>query len=214
MDVVRGKMRVLVPRWQIEAVASKARRVVVDLGTGDGRWVYRMARSHPDFFCIGVDANAEGMREVSFRAGRKPSRGGAANAWFVCAAVDSLPAGLGRLADWITVLYPWGRLLRVVVDPDVPALIRIAAVGKPGAHVEVCINESALRAGVYGDPESPNSAGLIRRLAPAYAQGGILLAARTDAPGLGTTWAGRVGQGRPPTGVVLRGRVDTGSEGV
>lgn len=213
MDVVRGRTRALVPRWHIQAAAAQSHRVVVDLGTGDGRWVYRMAKSHPGFFCVGVDANAEAMREVSFRAGRKPSRGGAANAWFVCAAVDSLPAGLGRLADWMTVLYPWGRLLRVVVDPDVPALIRIAAMGKPGAHVEIFINASAVRA-AYGDPGTSNAAALRRRVAPAYARAGILLTACSDAPGPPTTWGARVGQGRSAPGIVLTGRVDVGWEGV
>ncbi len=115
--VVRGKTRLIIPVSQVRAAASSFRQVWVDVGTGDGRSVYRMAKANPECFCVGVDAHAAGMREVSFRASRKPTRGGTANAWFICAAIETLPTGLERLADHITIVYPWGRLLHVVLDP-------------------------------------------------------------------------------------------------
>jgi len=103
--------------------------VAVDLGAGDGRFVYRLARTHADWFCVAIDANADGLRDRSRRAARKPSRGGAPNARFVRAAAENLPRALESFADVIYVLYPWGRLLRAVLAADLEVLLRIARLG-------------------------------------------------------------------------------------
>lgn len=38
--------------------------VVIDLGTGDGRFVYRAARDHPGKFYLGIDANPGDRKSV------------------------------------------------------------------------------------------------------------------------------------------------------
>ncbi len=123
VELVRGRVRTPVPAAYVREAAAKFREVGIDVGTGDGRWAYRMARAHPDRFCLGIDANAAGMRDVSFRAGRKPSRGGVSNVWFIRAPVETLPAGLEHLADHITIFHPWRRLLDGILKPD-SAVIR------------------------------------------------------------------------------------------
>jgi len=206
VELVRGKMRTPVPATQVREVASKFREVGIDVGTGDGRWAYRMARAHPERFCLGIDANAAGLRDVSFRAGRKPSRGGVSNMWFIRAAAETLPAGLEHLADHITIFYPWRRLLDGILTPD-PAVIRpIALLGKPGAQILICINESALHPGTrHADPVDCSA--LLARLGPPYAEVGIVLAGCQFASGPGTTWGDRVGKDRPGPSVVLTGVV-------
>jgi 16S rRNA (adenine(1408)-N(1))-methyltransferase len=84
---------------------------------------------------IGVDANAELLREVSHRATRKPARGGLTNALFARLSLEESPGKLARLADSLTVLFPWGSLLRAVAAPQVGALEKLAALGKPGASI-------------------------------------------------------------------------------
>lgn len=147
IDVVRGKQIVRLGGLALRRQGAAYERVVVDLGAGDGRWAYRLARAHPAWFCVAVDANADGLREVSFRAGRKPGRGGAANAWCVRAAVEALPPALDGLADEIRVHFPWGSLLRAVLLPDVDLLRRIARVGRPGAAFHARVNAS-----IFDDP--------------------------------------------------------------
>ena len=92
IDLVRGKKIERVAGLALRREAAAAERVVVDLGAGDGRWIFRIARAHPAWFCVGVDANADGISETARRAGRKPARGGAPNAWFLRAMVAALPA--------------------------------------------------------------------------------------------------------------------------
>lgn len=147
IDVVRGKQIVRLGGLALRRQAAAYERVVVDLGAGDGRWAYRLARAHLTWFCVAVDANADGLREVSFRAGRKPGRGGAANAWCVRAAVEALPPALDGLADEIRVHFPWGSLLRAVLLPDVDLLRQIARVGRPGAAFHARVNAS-----IFDDP--------------------------------------------------------------
>jgi 16S rRNA (adenine(1408)-N(1))-methyltransferase len=93
--------------------------VSVDLGTGDGRLPYVLARQAPERLFIGVDANAAGLRELSGRA----ARAGSANLLYVRGAVEDLPPELTGVADRVTVVLPWGSLLAAVARPT-PGLLR------------------------------------------------------------------------------------------
>ena len=63
---------------------------------------------------IGIDANAASMAEASRRASRR----GFANALFVVAAAERIPLELHGAADELTILLPWGSLLRAVLALD------------------------------------------------------------------------------------------------
>lgn len=117
----------------------------IDVGTGDGAFVYRSARARPDTFFIGVDAHREGMAEVSRRAGAKPARGGLGNALFVHAGLEQLPGDLEGLATSLTVLLPWGSLLRAVTAPEPAALARLRALCRGGAAIQVVVGFDAGR---------------------------------------------------------------------
>jgi 16S rRNA (adenine(1408)-N(1))-methyltransferase len=115
------------------------RRVHLDFGTGDGAYVLRAARASvssgspsADLF-IGVDANASALREVSRRALAKPARGGAPNAMFGVLSLENAPGELAELVDHLTVLLPWGSLLRAVAQPDAAALGRLLALLRRGS---------------------------------------------------------------------------------
>ncbi len=66
-------------------MAAGYRRIAIDLGTGDGRYVSAAAAAWPDTLVIGLDANASGMREMSRRAAKLP------NALFAVAAAEHPP---------------------------------------------------------------------------------------------------------------------------
>jgi len=113
--------------------------VHVDVGTGDGSYVYRAARAHPDRLFLGIDANGEAMADRSRRACAKAARGGAPNALFVRAAIESLPEELGGLAARVTVLFPWGSLLRAVAAPDHQALVALRELCRAGARLDIAM---------------------------------------------------------------------------
>ena len=53
---------------QLLEVAARHERTIVDLGTGDGGAVVRIARAQPRALVIGIDADAAAMRERSAAA--------------------------------------------------------------------------------------------------------------------------------------------------
>lgn len=72
-------------------------------------------------------------------AGRKPQRGGVPNVRFVLAPVEQLPTELTAAADQLSVLLPWGSLLRAVWQPDCDTLLRIRALCRERAQLEVVV---------------------------------------------------------------------------
>ncbi len=115
----------------------------LDIGTGDGTFVYRSARADPRTFFIGVDANRDGLIDVSRRAAAKPARGGVDNTLFVHANLEQLPHALDGLASSLSVLLPWGSLLRAVALPEVEVLHRLRRLCRATAKVKVVIGFDA-----------------------------------------------------------------------
>ena len=104
---------------------------MVDIGTGDGRFVSEAAKMNPNKFFIGVDANVKPLGKPSNRATRKPSKGGLPNAMFVQTAAEDLPEEFDGVANEIHIHFPWGSLLKATAtgDPDfLSSLRRISAV--------------------------------------------------------------------------------------
>jgi 16S rRNA (adenine(1408)-N(1))-methyltransferase len=206
IDVVRGRSIVRLPASPFRERAAAAARVIVDLGAGDGRLTYRLARAHPDWLCVAVDACAAAMRRLSSKAVRRAARGGAPNALFLLAAAESLPGALEGMADEITVQYPWGSLLRAVIEPDPAILRQIARVGRPGARLRVRLNVSAVRP-AHGEAVAWMSRAEAR-LQAGYGTAGIRLDScglvRTEAE---TSWSARVHQGQPAAVVAIDGTI-------
>jgi 16S rRNA (adenine(1408)-N(1))-methyltransferase len=113
--------------------------VVVDIGTGDGRFVYQCARLNPEKFFIGVDANAKALEKISEKIYRKPAKGGLPNVLFVQAAVENLPAEFNSVADEIHVHFPWGSLLRAVATGDACVLGNLRRIAAPDCLLEIVI---------------------------------------------------------------------------
>src|SRR3972149_3526249 len=121
------------PGWR-EALLHGGRRVVIDLGAGDGRFAYESARNDAASVYVAVDPDAAALAAYAFRACRKPARGGVANAHFVV-AVAALPAPLHALADLVCVNFPWGGLLRGLLQPETAVLRALASLAKPGGRL-------------------------------------------------------------------------------
>lgn len=196
--VVRGRR---VEPMTVEVLRSRTQMfsdVVIDLGAGDGRWLYRHARAHPDRFCLGIDASADLLREVSRRALRRPDRGGLPNLMFVRAGLGALPGGLAALAGEVHVQYPWGSLLRAVLHPDGARLRCLAGLLRDGGLLRVVVNTSAIQSAIGNrEPGSRDGPGLLSHLRATYATAGLLLRhCEVSVAKPESTWAGRLGQGR------------------
>lgn len=113
--------------------------VVVDIGTGDGLFVYNSARQNPQKFYIGIDANRSPLRKISEKSHRKSAKGGLPNVLFLECAVEELPQELNQVADEVHIHFPWGSLLRAVATGDKDVLKDVRRICAPDALLEVVI---------------------------------------------------------------------------
>ena len=218
MIAVRGKRTYELSRSELEELISSFEDVLVDVGTGDGRFVLAHARANPTTFAIGFDPVASALASASLSAARKPERGGVPNALFVVATAEDPPAELAGVADVVSVLLPWGGLLRGVLLGQPEVLASLARIARPGARVRIVLNNE-----IFEDPVPLDAAELpeatvdyaLTELEPRYARAGIHLEEarlldEDEVKRLRTTWARRLAHGRSPRFLEIRGTTARG----
>jgi 16S rRNA (adenine(1408)-N(1))-methyltransferase len=173
---------------------ARAERVIVDLGTGDGRAALSVAAADPRALVIGIDADAASMAEASRRAARPERKGGRPNALFLAGGVEALDPVLDGCADPVTVTLPWGSLLRGALGIDNVAAAAIAILPKRGGRVEMLLSVTP-RDGIPGLPCLDGEA--IARVAARHAELGLCLvearpATAAELRATPSTWAKRL----------------------
>jgi 16S rRNA (adenine(1408)-N(1))-methyltransferase len=169
---------------------------MLDLGTGDGRYVQYLADNFPDAFVIGVDACRENLQEHS-RA-KQP------NALFVIANAQDLPHELNGLVSHLTINFPWGSLLKSLLDGD-PRLLRgLEAVSCINASLTVRLNGGALAE--QGWMLEDGAEQIYNNLMQAgwRLKNPVLMQAEA-LRGFPSTWAKRLAFGRDPRAMQLSG---------
>jgi 16S rRNA (adenine(1408)-N(1))-methyltransferase len=178
--------------------------VVIDIGTGDGVFVYQSARENPRKFYIGIDPSTRPLAKISEKIHRKPAKGGAPNVLFIQAAIADLPTELNGVADEVHIHFPWGSLLKSVVTGDVAMLKNVR---------QICNDEAVLEVVVAIDPERDQSElnrlnlpplsleSIDNRLSPLYEAAGFRIVERGSFPAsawprIETSWAKRL-KGNP-----------------
>jgi 16S rRNA (adenine(1408)-N(1))-methyltransferase len=190
--------------------------VIIDIGTGDGRFVYQSARRNPNKFYIGIDPNTRPLEKISEKIHRKPAQGGAPNVLFVQSAIEELPADLDGVADEVHIHFPWGSLLRVVAMGDVDVLRNVRRICAAGALLEVVIGLDPVRdrSEVKRLGLEPLSLEFIdNALARNYAAAGFEIIKRgilaaSEWPEFDTSWSKRLqgNEHRPITYLISRAR--------
>jgi 16S rRNA (adenine(1408)-N(1))-methyltransferase len=119
--------------------------VIIDIGTGDGRYVYQSARRNPNKFYIGIDPNTRPLEKISEKIHRKPAKGGAPNVLFIQSAIEDLPEELNGVANEVHVHFPWGSLLRAVATGDAELLQNVRRICAADGLLEVVIGIDPVR---------------------------------------------------------------------
>lgn len=113
--------------------SSEFAHVVVDLGCGDGRFVYKNALTDPNHLFIGIDPAIKQADEYA----KKINRHKVKNAAFMSGSFELLPKEVLRLADKLYVTLPWGTLLRAIVRPTPQTVTTLKFLLKPTAELEL-----------------------------------------------------------------------------
>ena len=73
-------------------------------------------------------------------AAARPDRGGLPNITFLAEGVERLPEAFDGLADGVTVLFPWGSLLRGALGVDPAVSASIARLVAPEGRLEIVLS--------------------------------------------------------------------------
>jgi 16S rRNA (adenine(1408)-N(1))-methyltransferase len=195
METILGKQARSICAPELAQIALGYETVLLDLGTGDGRFVLHAARSHPRRLALGVDACRENLRASS--------RTAPGNALFVIANALALPPELERLAGELTINFPWGSLLDGLLYADGDLLAGLRRAARPGAELQVRLNASALAEAGWPLAAGGEQVRGVLAAAGLRVRKSLLL----DAPALRaipTTWARKMAAGRDPQAVVIR----------
>jgi hypothetical protein len=198
METIRGRKSLDIDFNGLTDRLANYNRILLDLGTGDGRYVRTLAEEHPDWFIIGIDSCRENLH--------KHSRLKLQNMLFIIARAQDLPHELNGLVSHITINFPWGSLLESLLNGD-PALTRgLESIARPTASVDLHLNGGALAEA--GTTLEAGAQMIYENLLRAGWQ--VDAPVRMDACALRrfpTTWAKRLAFGRDPRAMTLNGYI-------
>lgn len=199
MDSIRGKRALRVDPSTLARQIAGYKDILIDLGTGDGRFVRHVAATSPSTFAIGIDLCAENLRDTSRRA--------PANTLFLLSSAYSLPRELHGLATHTTINFPWGELLTGVLAPEQVHLVNlhaaVAALCRQGALLEVRLNCGALVSEAI-TPEDAGEAVCYRLRSAGFKVAAPRLLETRELRACPTTWAHRLAFGRDPRALYIR----------
>ncbi len=202
MKTLKGK-NILETNSLAEFTVNK--KVTVDIGTGDGRFAYKMAKNQPNDFVIGIDPAADNLTYAD-KIIKKPAKGGLSNIIYVIANAFDLPDELNNLADEIYINLPWGSLLEGLIKADEILLTNLKKIGSKNRPCTLTMNLSYSI--LYEKDEMQrrqlplfNEEYIEKFMIPTYKNQGINLTGYTllsnqDLKNLETQWAKQLGFGR------------------
>jgi 16S rRNA (adenine(1408)-N(1))-methyltransferase len=196
MEIICGKHTRMMDAAAFRARLSGFNEVLLDLGTGDGRFVVSQVNRLANVFGIGIDACRENLRDISRREN--------ARTLFVIANALDLPLELTGTVSLLTVNFPWGSLLAGLLNGEAAVLDGMARVCARGARLEVRLNESAVREAGYGLAEASEKVWLELDRA-GFRIPKVETIEAENLKTCPTTWARKIAFGRAPQGVLLQG---------
>ena len=197
METIRGRKSHELDMNGFKGRVASYNRILLDLGTGDGRYARTHAEQHPDWFVIGVDACRENLRAHSQTKLQ--------NVLFVIASAQELPHEFSGLISHVTINFPWGSLLESLLAGD-PKLIRgLKSVSRTRASLDLRLNGGAL-AEAGKTLEAGTDKIYFNLLQAGWQIEHPVMMDAGDLKKFPSTWAKRLAFGRDPRAVVLNGQ--------
>ena len=194
METIRGRTSQHLDLNGLNQRLANYTHTLIDLGTGDGRFVRCLAEKYTESFFIGIDACRENLRVNSQL--KVP------NTLFIIASAQALPSELNGVASRMSINFPWGSLLQSLLLNEAGLMNGLSAISRPQVSLELYLNGEALRtagwtleAGTDQIQGNLNASGWVTR-----SRAGL------DANALrsfSSTWARRLAFGRDPRAVHL-----------
>jgi 16S rRNA (adenine(1408)-N(1))-methyltransferase len=138
MRIIKGNNYIEMTAAELNKAAEGCEDLFVDLGTGDGRFVYESALDSPQNFYVGVDPSHKQLEIYSKKALRKKL----SNTLFVQGSIESYPSELLGSASGLYIILPWGTLLQKTADPSPEVLEFFRNTLREGGFLEIVLGYS------------------------------------------------------------------------
>jgi 16S rRNA (adenine(1408)-N(1))-methyltransferase len=197
METIRGRKSLDVDFNDWKEQLANYKRIILDLGTGDGRYARTLAERHSHWFVIGVDACRENLREHS--------QAKLQNLLFVIASAQELPHEMDGLISQITINFPWGSLLESLLIGDSKLMRGLKSVSRAQASLDLRLNGGALAEA--GRTLEAGTDKIYYNLLQAgwQLEHPVIMDARTLKK-FPSTWAKRLAFGRDPRALMVSGQ--------
>ncbi len=111
-------------------------KVIIDLGTGQGSFVYFNALENKDCFYIGLDSCRESMKKYAI----KQFKNKVENLIYVIMNAQNIDKVLGNKCSEVYINLPWGSLLQGIFNEDLGIINSISKIAKSGCKINICFS--------------------------------------------------------------------------
>lgn len=136
METIRGKKSFDMDFNEFTLRHKNYNRLILDLGTGDGKFAFHLADKFPDDFVIGLDSCRENLHAYS--------RAKLSNLLYVIANAQQIPFELNGLISHININFPWGSLLESLLSGDANLFCGLEKISTSHALINLHLNAGAL----------------------------------------------------------------------
>jgi len=188
---------------KLDELVNSFEKVEIDLGTGDGRLVYKNALQNKKTLFIGIDPNKKQLETYA----KKALRNKLENTLFIVSSIEQLPQELKNTATAVFIILPWGTLLKHTATPNTEMLTKIANLLKSKGVLTIIFGyaqETEPSETNRLDLEKINGDYIKEKLIPEYAKAGldsrkIVLLKKEDLKKFESTWCKKLafGKARP-----------------
>ena len=133
MIVITGDKKNEIDKKSFKDVCKKHNKVILDIGTGDGKFVYKNAIKNKNNLYIGLDPAEKQIQIYSKKANRRRLK----NALYILGSLENLPEELYSTVDKIFVNLPWGTLLEKIVKSNEIYTKELSKILKRDGEIEI-----------------------------------------------------------------------------
>lgn len=138
MKIVEGNKTYEINKDELLQKTSGYEEVVVDVGTGDGRFIHKNATKNPHIFYIGIDPSETQIKTYSKKSVKERLK----NTLYVTASIELLSKELFGIATKVIINFPWGSLLGGIAKADEKTIFNLAGMLREKGELEITFGYS------------------------------------------------------------------------
>jgi 16S rRNA (adenine(1408)-N(1))-methyltransferase len=133
MKVIKGNKVIEYSAAELTEACLSFDKIEIDIGTGDGRYIYKNALRSPNTFFIGIDPNQKQLEMYS----KKALKNKITNISFVLNSIENLQEDFNGIADVVTINLPWGSLLQAIALPNETIITKFSTMLKTNGILKI-----------------------------------------------------------------------------